>query len=235
MSGYWWDDSGMARFHRTLDLAPVPRTWFDSTVSICWDTITEHLGGPALPLVDGRPLAPRAHYELDDTVVTLDSWERDGESAGRVSVIEAGTTSTCHVRLRSAAAPRTLDLEGGSGDGTGKGTVTGTLSADFERWWSHDGPAIRGRLRHAMARADYVVGLLPGDGWRVTIAVRVHGRRLYRLLVGPGLLLGGFWLRREFAKALDAFAVRWNDEVPKLVAMSPDEVRALITTELATD
>jgi hypothetical protein len=223
----------MARFHRTLDLAPVPRAWFESTVSTCWDALTEHLGGPDLPLADGEPLSPGARYEHDGTIVVLGSWARDGESAARVSVVADGSAGTCHLRLDSPAAPRTLTVEGGGGDGRTRSTVTGGGSVDFERWWSGRGPAARGRLRHAIARVECVAGLEPGDRWRVTVGVRVHGRGLYRLLVAPGLLVGGFWLRREFARVLDDVAARWNAGVPGFVALSPDEVRALVTAELA--
>ena len=59
----------------------------------------------------------RAHYAGDGTTVTLGSWQRHGESAGRVTTIEQGVTTTCHVRLDSAAAPRAVQVAGGTGDG----------------------------------------------------------------------------------------------------------------------
>jgi hypothetical protein len=225
----------MARFRHTVDLTPVPRPWFDKAVAAAWDAVAEHLGGPRLPLVDGDPLTPGAHYERDATVVTLDAWDRDAETAGRVTVTDEYATSTCHVRLHSATAPRALALEGGAGTGRRATTVTGALTADLERWWACRDPAVRGRFAHAAVRGSFTAGLERGDPWRVRVTVTVHARGRYLPVAGPALLLGRTWLRREFARALAGFAARWDAEVPAYLAASPDEVRALVAAELARD
>ncbi|MFI7673987.1 hypothetical protein [Actinophytocola sp. NPDC049390] len=220
----------MARFHHTIALTPAPRAWFESAVAICWDALTEHLGSAALPPIDGDPLAAGAHYENGETVVTLDAWDRHGESAARVTTTTPDVTTTCHVRLHSAAAPRALQIEGGAGDG-GKLT-TGTGTVDFERWWTGGGTAVLGRFDHRMARGTVEVSRAAGDGWRVEVTVTVRGRGLYRPLAAPVLAVARRWIQREFVKGLDEFAARWDEEVPTYVSMSPDEWRARLDAEL---
>ena len=222
----------MARFHHTIALTPVPRAWFESAVAACWDALATHLGGPALPLVDGTPLAAGAHYENDDTVVTLDAWDRHGESAGRVTTTDADMTTTCHVRLHSAAAPRALQVEGGASGGGRLTTGTGGFTVDFERWWAGGATALLGRFDHAMARGTVEVARAAGDGWHVEVTVTVRGRGLYRPLVAPALAVTRRRLQREFVKGLDRFAARWEEEAATYLAMSPDELRARLDAEL---
>jgi hypothetical protein len=214
----------MTRFHHTIALAPVPRAWFESAVATCWDALAEHLGSAPLPLVDGAPLAPGAHYANDDTVVTLDAWDRHGESAGRVTTSDGDGTTTCHVRLHSAAAPRALQLEGGAGTGRRLTTGTGGCTVDFGRWWAGGDTAILGRFDHRMARGSFEVGRAAGDGWQVDVIVTVRGRGLYRPLVAPVLAITRRRLQREFVTALDRFAAWWDEEVPTYLAMPPDEL-----------
>ena len=224
----------MARFVHTVELTPVARAWFERAVATGWDALSEHLGSALLPLVDGEPLTPGAHYASEDTVVTLDAWHRNGESTGRVTTTHEGTTTTCHVRLHSAAAPRALQIEGGTGDGRRTTTGTGGCTVDFERWWSGRGTAVLGRFDHAMARGTFEVARAEGDRWAVEVTVTVRGRGLFRPLAAPVLAVTRGELQREFAKALDRLAAWWNEEVPKYLALPPDELRALINTELAS-
>lgn len=234
MSG--WEHAGMARFHHTITLTPVPRAWFERAVAICWDALGDHLGSAALPLVDGRPRTAGAHYayadEDGDTAVTLDAWDRHGESAGRVTTTTPEMTTTCHVRLHSAAAPRALQVEGGMSDGGKLTTGTGGFTVDFARWWAGGGTALIGRFDHTMARGTFEVGRAEGDGWRVEVTLNVRGRGLYRPLAAPVLAVARRRLQREFVKSLDEFAARWDEEVPAYVAMSPDEWRARLDAEL---
>ncbi|MDQ3787268.1 MAG: hypothetical protein M3422_08500 [Actinomycetota bacterium] len=222
----------MARFHHTIAITPVPRAWFESAVATCWDALTEHLGSAALPLVGGNPLTASAHYENDGTVVTLDAWDRHGESAGRVTTTTPENTTTCHVRLHSATAPRALQLEGGAGDGGKLTTFTGGCTVDFPRWWTGGGTAVLGRFDHKMVRGTFEVSRAEGDRWRVEVTVNARGRGLYRPLIGPALAVAHRWVQRAFVTGLNEFAARWDQEVPTYVAMSPEEWRARLDAEL---
>lgn len=221
----------MARFRHTVTLTPVPRAWFEQAVALGWDALSEHLGSELLPLVGGEPLAPGAHYASADTVVTLDAWHRNAESSGRITTSDTDMTTTCHVRLHSAAAPRALQVEGGAGDGRRLTTGTGGFTVDFERWWSGRGTAVLGRFDHAMARGTFEVARGAGDPWVVDVTVTVRGRGLFRPLVAPVLAIARGRFRREFAAGLDRFAARWDEEVPKFLAMPPEQLRELIATE----
>jgi hypothetical protein len=222
----------VARFHHSFALTPVPRSWFDRAVATAFDVVTEHLGGAHLPLVDGSPLAPGAHYENDTTVITLDAWSRHGESAGRVTTTDDGATTTCHVRLHSAAAPRALQFEGGVSAGSRMTTGTGGFTVDFERWWTGRGTAVLGRFDHRVARGMFEAGRAAGDRWQVEVVVTVRGRGLFRPLVAPALAIARRRLRRAFVRELDRFAAQWDEAVPTYVAMPPDELRALVDGEL---
>jgi hypothetical protein len=223
----------MASFTHTLVLTPVPRAWFDRAVATGWEVLSEHLGSATLPLVEGRPLTTGAHYASDDTTVTLDSWQRHGESAGRVTVTEDGTITTCHVRLSSAATPRAVQVEGGASDGGRWASGTGGFTVDLERWWTGRGTAVAGRFDHRVAIGTFEIGRATADPWQVEVTVRVRGRGVFRPLAAPALAIAHKRIQRGFADALDRFAVRWADEVPRYTAMPPDELRALLTAELA--
>lgn len=223
----------MAHFSHTLVLTPVPRAWFDRLAGHLWDAVTEHLGSARLPLVVGEPLTEGAHYAGDGTTVTLGSWQRHGESSGWVTSTEQGVTTTCHVRLDSAAAPRAVQVAGGTEGGGRLASGSGGFTVDLERWWTGRGAAINGRFDHRLVRGTFEVGRAATDPWRVEVTVRVRGRGLFRPLAAPALAIGRTRLQHAFASALDRFAVRWDEEVPKYTDLPPSALRALIAAELA--
>jgi hypothetical protein len=214
----------MARLHHSVVVVPVPRDWFEQAVAVGWDVLDERLGSAT-------------GFSSDDGTLqaTVDEWHRHADSAGRVTIVEDGTTTTCHIRLRSATAPRTLDLEGGVGDGRRMTTFTMRLHADLQRWWTAAAqPAIEGRLRHALGLVRVAVTPAPEPGglWRLDVAVTVRGRYVLRPLAAVTLFFARRPVQREFADGLDRFAGQWNDEVPGLLEKTPEQLRELITAEL---
>ena len=227
----------MVRLRHELILEPVPRAWFERIVALGHDTLGEYLGGPNLPLLDGAPLRPGARYASADgiTEVTLESWDRNAETSGLIDIADDEIMTSCSVWLYSASAPRTVELAGRVQSITrGIGwltTVACGLRADLERWWAGGEPAIEGRVLHALFRIPFAVTPSPGEGgrWRITLTGKLRGRGVLRPLTAVGLIIGRARIRHQVAATLDAFAERWNREVPALLATQPDELRELIT------
>jgi hypothetical protein len=218
----------MARLQHSVVVVPVARAWFEQAVAVGWDALDERLGAAT-------------GFSSDDGTfrATVDEWHRHADSAGRVTIVEDGATTTCHLRLRSAAAPRTLDLEGGAGDGRWMTTFTLRLHADLERWWtaaaqSGTRPVIEGRLRHALglARVAVTPAPEPGGRWRLDVTVTVRGRHVFRPLAAVVLFFARKPVRRKFADGLDRFAGQWNDEMPELLEKTPQQLSELIADEL---
>lgn len=109
--------------------------------------------------------------------------------------------------------------------------MTGSVTADLGRWWA-GGTAAAGRFDHPMGRVEFEVGRVAGERWHVEVTVTVRGRGVWRPLFAPALLVGRRVVRREFATALARFAERWDAEVPRYLALSPDELRTRIDAEL---
>ena len=63
--------------------------------------------------------------------------------------------------------------------------------------------------------------------------MHVRGRGVSRPLAAPVLAIASTRVQRAFADALDRFAARWDEEVPKYTDMPPSALRALIAAELA--
>lgn len=219
----------MARLRHTVEVVPVPRSWFERTVAIGWDALDDRLGGPGTN-----------HASTDGTLqATVDAWHRYTDTAGRLTFTDEHGTSTCRFLLRSAATPRTLDLEGGTSTGRRMTTFTGRLHADFDRWWTAAAqqcgqPAVEGRVQHTLALARFTITPAPApDGrWRIEITVVLRGRHVLRPFTAIALLFAKHPVQREFAAGLDSFAEQWNEEVPDLLAMPPERLRELITAEL---
>lgn len=229
----------MVRFRHTVSLEPVPRDWFEQMVELGHDTLTEYV-----EQVDGAPPRRDTRYASDDGTieVIVDSWYRQGLTAGRVHIVDDESMAICHVRLDSAAAPRTVDVEWDFRMTT-RGiswltATTGTARLDLDRWWAGSprpggDPAVKARGRYAIVRGSFAATPELGDRWRVTVTGRLRGRGLLRPLAAIGLLIGRRRLKDAVRSAMDKFGERWNDEVPDLVARQPDEIRELIKAELA--
>lgn len=220
-------------------LEPVPRNWFEQMVELGHDTLTEYV-----EQVDGAPPRRDTRYASDDGTVEVivDSWYRQGLTAGRIHVVDDKFLLICHVKLDSATRPRTVDVEW-DGHATTRGirwltATTGTARIDLDRWWAGtprpgDDPAGTARGRLAMFRGSLAAVSDLGDRWRVTVTGRLRGRGLLRPLAALGLLIGRLPAQQYFRSAMTAFAERWNDEVPALIAKQPDELRELIAAEPA--
>lgn len=233
----------MARLRGSVVLTPIPRDRFDEIVALAYDVVGEHLGGADLPLAGGEHLAPGSWYSTEDEEiqVSLDSWARDGESAGRINLTNDDILAILSVRLVSGSAPRSAEL---TADARSPRYPRMTklhvdLRADLARWWTGVAketgePGIEGRGRAAVGRATFSLTPAPAPGgrWRVTVEVRLRARGLLSPFTGLALLFGRWWLRPPFAEGLTNFAAEWNRQVPELLAMSTDELRARVAAEL---
>ncbi|MGB3443146.1 MAG: hypothetical protein WBA97_30775 [Actinophytocola sp.] len=219
----------MARLRHTVEVVPVPRTWFEHTVAIGWDALDQRFSGPGTN-----------YASADGTLqAAVDAWHRHTDTEGRIKVTDEHGTSTCRVLLRSAAAPRTLDLEGGTGTGRRMSAFTGRLHADFERWWAAAAraggrPAVEGRMRHTVGLARFTVTPAPAPGgrWRIEVVVRLRGRHVFRPFAALALFFARTPVRRQFAAGMTTFAERWNKQMPNLLAMPQERLRELIAKEL---
>lgn len=236
----------MARFRYAVVLEPVPRDWFDAHVGLGHDILTEHLGGAHLPLAGGEHLSHGAWYSSQDesVKVTVDAWDRQGETACGLHLDDEDTLTIMRLRLVSASAPRAAEFELDTRTDIPRVSwmtaVTGHARVDLEQWWATaarngGAPAVKGWVEQAMVRIAFAITPAPArDGrWRVTVRARVRGRGLLAPLTAVALLVFRFKGRRAVREAMDEFAARWNREVPELLATSPEELRQRILAELA--
>ncbi|GGX14949.1 hypothetical protein GCM10010297_40480 [Streptomyces malachitofuscus] len=113
--------------------------------------------------------------------------------------------------------------------------VGGAARLRCDDWWAAADSGrpvrtapLRVRLEYGAGRAELRAVPAPGgpDGrWRVTVTVRVRGRRLYRPAAAVALRLGRRPLQRSLNNALDDLTALWNAEAPRLLATYPDALR----------
>ncbi|MFC7823984.1 hypothetical protein [Streptomyces sp. NPDC057375] len=213
---------------------------------------------PGLVLARGRHLRPGARYRPvheesgepeADQCVTVRAWDRRRETALEVVTVDGAPDHParldCALTLTSAERPReaslsvTLTPSGGKRDKHLGGT--GRVHLDLDGWWRATGGGrhpsrapLTGTLTHAYARVGVTVVPRPApDGrWLVTVKIRARGRSFARPLVPLAAALLGRRARRACAESLDRAAETWNAQVPALVRMDAERLRAELTDAL---
>ncbi|WP_445527905.1 hypothetical protein [Streptomyces cyslabdanicus] len=152
----------------------------------------------------------------DDMNVELDATLK---SPDRPSLVEVSG------RTRGDAKPRTLF------------DMAGRARVRLDDWWPAadtdrtppSAPA-SARLDHRWIRADVQAVPRPSPsrddgGWDLHVTVSLRGRRLLRPVAAVVLAVAAGRIRRSVIQSLDNLAARWNDRVPRLVAMNADQLR----------
>ncbi|MGW1228777.1 hypothetical protein [Streptomyces sp. NPDC001515] len=206
---------------------------------------------PDLRLTGGRHLRPGARYEVvepdvrERIVLRIREWRRGGPVAVEQLMSAPDLSARLTVRLTTPERPRLVEAEGRMRGAEGSGAlqrVRGRARVDLAAWWAAaelppGAPAVArapatARVRHRLGEAR--LSLRPrssGDGrWRVEVAACVRGRWLLRPVAAVALLLVGRALRRGFRDGVERAAEGWTTAVGELLALSPDELRAELTS-----
>lgn len=137
--------------------------------------------------------------------LTLDSAQRPTSFTGWGAFRGTGSLA----RYRTADLKGVLDL--------------GTL------WRQASGEApLRVGVRHPLlqATADVRVKATKGDRWKVTVTANWRGRRWLRPLQAVASFAFRARIRAEFVAGIDEFAAGWNEEIPKVIARDPADLRS---------
>ncbi|MER6976935.1 hypothetical protein [Streptomyces carpinensis] len=176
--------------------------------------------------------------------IQVAEWDR--RRAVRVALAVASDDGNVELdtTLQSLDRPRLVEVSGRARfDGVpfGMSRVSGRARVRLDDWWAaaeaaretRPAPATA-RLDHPWARAEVRAVPRPhrqGDGgrWEVCVTVSLRGRGLLRPFVAVVLGVAGRRIRRSVVRALDGLAESWNADVPRLVAMDRDGLRAALT------
>ncbi|MEV0689036.1 hypothetical protein [Streptomyces sp. NPDC050388] len=170
--------------------------------------------------------------------ITVREWDRRRALRLGIAASEADAVLVGEVALRSPDRPREAEIKGRARiDGVWSvlSRPTGRARLRLDDWWTatDTGRAprsapLRARLECGAARVELRAVPRPDpvdDGWEVTVAVRIRGRRLFRPVAALALRLGRRRLQRALTDALEDLATHWNTEVPRLTAMDRDAIR----------
>lgn len=192
---------------------------------------------------DGREDA-KATGAVETVRIRVAEWDR--RRAVRVALAVASDDGDVELdtTLQSLDRPRLVEVSARARfDGVpfGLSRVSGRARVRLDDWWAaaeaaretRSAPATA-RLDHPWARAKVQAVPRPhreddGDIWEVRVTVSLRGRGLLRPLVAVVLGVAGRRIHRSVVRALDDLAKSWNADVPRLVAMDRDGVRAALT------
>lgn len=252
----------MAVLRHTVSLAPVPLPWLADALAVLLDLAegTRAEAGrvllpdgrtvPDVRLAEGRHLRPGAVYESTgdarETVrVGVEEWHR--RRALRLALAVSASDAEVEGRgvLRRPDRPRLVEIDGRArvaGVWSALSRVSGSARLRCDDWWAAAESGHRGRTAPLRARVECGAGraelrAVPAPGgldghWRVTVTVRIRGRRLYRPVAAIALTLVRGRLQRSFATTLNDLATHWNTEIPRVLALPPESLhRELLPTD----
>ncbi|WP_181446547.1 hypothetical protein [Streptomyces sp. NTH33] len=213
---------------------------------------------PDVRLTRGRHLRPGAVYLVPDengegegkgtgagetARITVREWDRRRAVRLELAVAEDDGTVELDAALKSPDRPRLIEVGGRArteGAPLGLSHLKGRARVRLDDWWTaadtertmSSAPA-SARLDHRWLRADVRATPRPrwdDDRWDVRVTVSVRGRSFLRPLAALVLAAAGRGIHRTVARTLDDTAERWNEAVPRLVAMDSGQWREALLT-----
>ncbi|MGW2895423.1 hypothetical protein ACWDAO_12585 [Streptomyces sp. NPDC001212] len=186
---------------------------------------------------DGSGISEDA--EASETVqITVREWDHRRAVRLELALVSDEMNVELDAALRSPDRPSLVELSGRAGGGAAPRTLfgmAGRARVRLDDWWPAtdtdrtppSAPA-SARLDHPWIRADVRAVPRPSrdDGrWEIHVTVSLRGRRLLRPVAAVVLAAAARRIRRSVARTLDNLAAQWNDRVPHLVSMNPDQLR----------
>lgn len=192
---------------------------------------------------DGSGISEDA--EASETVqITVREWDHRRAVRLELALVSDEMNVALDAALKSPDRPSLVEISGRAGGGAAAGTLfgmAGRVRVRLDDWWPAadtdrtppSAPA-SARLDHPWIRADVRAVPRPSrdDGrWDIHVTVSLRGRRLLRPVAAVVLAVAARRIRRSVVRTLDNLAAQWNDRVPHLVAMNPDQLRETLLSK----
>ncbi|MFJ5154889.1 hypothetical protein ACIQCF_25535 [Streptomyces sp. NPDC088353] len=192
---------------------------------------------------DGSGISEDA--EASETVqITVREWDHRRAVRLELALASDAMNVELDAALKSPDRPSLVELSGRAGGGAAARTLfgmAGRARVRLDDWWPAadtdrippSAPA-SARLDHPWIRADVRAVPRPSrdDGrWEIHVTVSLRGRRLLRPVAAVVLAVAARRIRRSVVQALDNQAAQWNDRVPHLVSMNPDQLRETLLSK----